>query len=112
MKHEHTHHVAADADKVYAALADIRNLPQYVPQMMAYSNETVKHLEKDPWDGLKFEMPAKYKAGKVPAEDKMTDIVRGRRPMSDLDQVVREWRAEGGDEARQLLATALSNAGR
>ena len=33
MKHEHTHHVAADADKVYAALADVRNLPHYVPQM-------------------------------------------------------------------------------
>ena len=26
VKHEHTHHVAADADKVYAALADVRNL--------------------------------------------------------------------------------------
>ena len=33
MKHEHTHHVAADADKVYAALADVSNLPHYVPQM-------------------------------------------------------------------------------
>ena len=31
VKHEHTHHVAADADKVYAALADVRNLPHYVP---------------------------------------------------------------------------------
>ena len=33
MKHEHTHHVAAPADKVYAALADVGNLPRYVPQM-------------------------------------------------------------------------------
>ena len=33
VKHEHTHHVAADADKVYAALADVSNLPHYVPQM-------------------------------------------------------------------------------
>lgn len=86
--------------------------PQYVPQVMAYNNETVKHLEKDPWDGLKFEMPAKYKAGKVPTEDKMTDIVRGRRPLTDIDAVVKEWRAAGGDEARQLLAAALADAGR
>jgi carbon monoxide dehydrogenase subunit G len=33
MKHEHTHHVAADADEVFAALADVRNLPHYVPQI-------------------------------------------------------------------------------
>jgi putative aldouronate transport system substrate-binding protein len=86
--------------------------PDYVSQVMAYSNETVKYLEKDPWDGLKFEMPAKYKAGKVPTEDKITDILRGRRPMSDLDVVIKEWRAAGGDEARQMLGTALTDAGR
>lgn len=86
--------------------------PQYVPQVMAYNNETVKYLEKDPWDGLKFEMPAKYKAGKVPFEDKVTDILRGRRPMTDLDVIIKEWRAAGGDEARQLLATSLTDAGR
>lgn len=86
--------------------------PQYVSQLLAYSNETVKNLEKDPWLGLKFEMPAKYKAGMQPTEDKMTDIVRGRRPASDIDVVVKEWRAAGGDEARQLLASALAESGR
>jgi putative aldouronate transport system substrate-binding protein len=86
--------------------------PKYVPDLLAYANETVKHLEKDPWDGLKMEMPAAFKAGSVPFEDKITDVVRGRRPMSDLDVIVKEWKANGGDEARQLLATALSNAGR
>lgn len=86
--------------------------PQYVPQLLAYSNETVKHLEKDPWDGLKFEMPSRYKAGMVPTEDKITDIVRGRRPLGDLDAVVKEWRAAGGDEARDLLGAARADAGR
>jgi putative aldouronate transport system substrate-binding protein len=86
--------------------------PDFVPQVMAYSNETVKYLEKDPWDGLKFEMPAKFKAANVPTQDKITDIVRGRRPLSDLDAVVTEWRAAGGDEARQMLAAALADAGR
>jgi putative aldouronate transport system substrate-binding protein len=86
--------------------------PNYVRDMLGYSNTTVKFLEKDPWDGLKFEMPAKYKAGLAPTDDKITDIVRGRRPLTDLDAVVTQWRAAGGDEARQLLATALSDAGR
>ncbi|MEV7225714.1 MULTISPECIES: extracellular solute-binding protein [Polymorphospora] len=83
--------------------------PNFVQDLLTYSNTTVRHLEKDPWEGLKFEMPAKYKAAAVPTEDKITDIVRGRRPISDLDAVVSEWRAGGGDEAREMLGTALSD---
>ena len=86
--------------------------PNYVPDMLAYANETVKILEKDPWDGLKLETPPAYKAGQVPTQDKITDVLRGRRPLSDLDVIVKEWKANGGDEARQLYATALSDAGR
>lgn len=86
--------------------------PSYVPDLLKYANETVKYLEKDPWDGLKMEMPAKYKANQVPFEDKITDVLRGRRPMSDLDAIVTEWRGNGGDEAREHLAKALSDAGR
>ncbi len=33
MEHEHTEHVAAPPDAVYAAIADVSNLPRYVPQM-------------------------------------------------------------------------------
>ena len=33
MKHEHTEFVAAPPDKVFSALADIDNLPRYVPQL-------------------------------------------------------------------------------
>jgi Polyketide cyclase / dehydrase and lipid transport len=35
MQHEHTEHVAAAPDAVYAAIADVGNLPKYVPQMTA-----------------------------------------------------------------------------
>jgi len=50
VKHEHTHHVAADADKVYAALADVSNLPHYVPQMTSAT----------PHDGDKVTVEARY----------------------------------------------------
>jgi carbon monoxide dehydrogenase subunit G len=33
MKHEHTEHVAAAPDAVYAAISDVSNLPRFVPQM-------------------------------------------------------------------------------
>jgi carbon monoxide dehydrogenase subunit G len=35
MEHEHTQHVAAAPDRVFSALADVGNLPRYVPQVIA-----------------------------------------------------------------------------
>jgi hypothetical protein len=35
VEHEHTEHVAAAPDAVYAAISDVRNLPRFVPQMTA-----------------------------------------------------------------------------
>ena len=35
MEHEHTQYVAAPPDRVFAALADVGNLPRYVPQATA-----------------------------------------------------------------------------
>jgi putative aldouronate transport system substrate-binding protein len=87
--------------------------PNYVKDLMAYNNATVKYLEKDPWDGIKIDYPATYKAQIVPTEDKITDMLRGRRPLTDLDGIVNEWRTSGGgNEARDLLAKARSDAGR
>ncbi|MEV4845946.1 extracellular solute-binding protein [Micromonospora matsumotoense] len=86
--------------------------PNYVQDMLTYSNAMVKYLEKDPWDGVKLEMPAAYKANQVPTEDKFTDMLRGRRPLSDTDAIVQEWKANGGEEARELLAKSLPKAGR
>src|SRR5262245_17502037 len=44
VKHEHTHHVAAPADKVYAALADVSNLPRYVPQLTSATPHDGDHV--------------------------------------------------------------------
>lgn len=35
MEHKHTEFVAASPERVFAALADVSNLPRYVPQMTA-----------------------------------------------------------------------------
>ena len=34
MQHEHTEHVAASPDAVYAAISDVANLPRFIPQMI------------------------------------------------------------------------------
>lgn len=33
MEHRHTQHVAASPDRVFCALANVKNLPRYVPQL-------------------------------------------------------------------------------
>jgi uncharacterized protein YndB with AHSA1/START domain len=35
MQHEHTEHVAAPPEAVYAAISDVSNLPKFVPQLTA-----------------------------------------------------------------------------
>ena len=37
MQHEHTEHVAASPDAVYAAISDVSKLPRFVPQLTAAS---------------------------------------------------------------------------
>ncbi|MDQ7904605.1 extracellular solute-binding protein [Phytohabitans sp. ZYX-F-186] len=87
--------------------------PKYVPDLLSYSNAMVKFMETNPWDGIKLEFPATYKSQTVPYEDKITDIVRGRRPLTEFDGLVNEWKtAGGGNEARDFLAKARSDAGK
>jgi hypothetical protein len=46
MQHEHTEHVVASPDAVYAAIADVTNLPSFVPQMTA-ARESDGRVEVD-----------------------------------------------------------------
>lgn len=50
MQHEHTEHVAAAPDAVFAAIADVSNLPRFVPQITAAR----------PTDGDLVEIDARY----------------------------------------------------
>ena len=47
MEHEHTEHVAASPDAVYAAISDVRNLPRFVPQMTGARPTDGDHVEID-----------------------------------------------------------------
>jgi uncharacterized membrane protein len=47
MQHEHTEHVAAPADAVYAAIADLGNLPRFVPQLTAVRAAEGDQIEVD-----------------------------------------------------------------
>ena len=91
------------------AIIQTPDSPNYVKDLLTYSNATVKYLEKDPWAGIKLEFPANYSKVIQPAEDKIQDVLRGRRPVSDIDTIVKEWRDGGGEEGRQFLTKALTD---
>jgi putative aldouronate transport system substrate-binding protein len=43
--------------------------------------------------------------------DGITDIIAGRRPISDYDQMVKDWQDNGGEQIRKELLDALSTQG-
>lgn len=47
MQHEHTEHVAAAPDAVYAAIADVSNLPKFVPQLTGARQTSDGRIEVD-----------------------------------------------------------------
>ena len=40
--------------------------------------------------------------------DGVRDIVAGRRPLNDLDQLARDWQTGGGDQIRKELQDAIA----
>ena len=47
MQHEHTEHITATPDAVYAAISDVTNLPRFVPQMTAARHAAGDTVEVD-----------------------------------------------------------------
>ena len=43
--------------------------------------------------------------------DGITDIIVGRRPMTDYDQIVKDWQTNGGEQARKEYSESLAAAG-
>jgi putative aldouronate transport system substrate-binding protein len=86
--------------------------PNFVEDLLTYSRNSLRYREPDLFDGIKLELPPNYSKLLVITEDKFTDIVRGRRPVSDHAQVVEEWRRAGGDEGRAFMEKVLADNGR
>jgi uncharacterized protein YndB with AHSA1/START domain len=78
MEHEHTQHVAAAPDRVFSALADVGNLPRYVPQLTA-----AERIDED-----KIKIQARYEGRTQEGEA----WFRANEPERRV-----EWGAPGGD---------------
>jgi len=81
MEHEHTEHVAAPPDAVYAAIADVSNLPRYVPQMTG---------ARESGDG-QVEVDARYGGHEQHGEAHFTKDPSQRRIEWSADSGYRGW---------------------
>ncbi|WP_371780702.1 sugar ABC transporter substrate-binding protein [Streptosporangium subroseum] len=86
--------------------------PEAVKLNVEWQNAGFKYIEKIPFDGIRVQRPSKMSGLQIPTEDKFTDIMRGRRPVSDAKQIVTEWQRDGGDEARDFYMKVLRDNGR
>jgi putative aldouronate transport system substrate-binding protein len=94
------------------ALVGTADVPSFVHDLLAYSRTTLRYREPDLFKGIQVELPAGYSRVMTTTEDKINDIVRGRRPVADLSQIVKEWRSAGGDEGRAFFEKVLADNGR
>jgi carbon monoxide dehydrogenase subunit G len=77
VEHEHTEHIAAAPDAVYAAISDVSNLARFVPQITAVR----------PTDGDRVEVDARYEGHEQHGEASFH---------ADADQRKIEWSAPSG----------------
>jgi len=105
MEHEHTQHVAVSPDRVFAAIADVRNLPRYVPQLTAAS----------PSDGGKVKIEARYEGHTQSGEawfktDESARRIEWGSPASDYRGWIQVSPDAEGSRLTLFLATAHGDA--
>jgi putative aldouronate transport system substrate-binding protein len=74
--------------------------PDYVQSATTYFNTAIKFMDKDLFAGIRVEEPAQLQQAGQPVIDKVNDIIFGRRPVSDLETIRKEWRDSGGEVGR------------
>ncbi|MBO3749085.1 extracellular solute-binding protein [Streptosporangiaceae bacterium NEAU-GS5] len=86
--------------------------PTYIKTFGDYLKVWESSIEDYPFKGIRTQDPSKMAAAQQPMEDKVLDIVKGRRPLTDLTTAVQEWKAAGGEEARTFYMKVLKDNGR
>ena len=105
MEHEHTEHVAAAPDRVFAAIADPENLPHYVPQLTS-----VRRAEGD-----KLTIEARYEGHTQRGEawfraDESQQRIEWGAPESEYHGWIQVSPEADGSRLTLFLATAHGDA--
>lgn len=77
-----------------------------------WQTKASKILEADPFVGIRVETPSKMAGLVTPTEDKMQEIFRGKRPVSEWPKILKDWQEQGGNEAREFYMKVARENGR
>jgi putative aldouronate transport system substrate-binding protein len=89
----------------------LSDIPDFAERVSAAESVVIPIGVSDPTVGLVSETAvAKNVVLNNAALDGLRDILVGRRPLSDLDQVVRDWQSNGGDQIRREYMDAIARA--
>ena len=87
------------------------DIPDFAEQLSAAENTVIPIGVSDPTVGFVSDTAvAKNVVLNNAALDGIREIVVGRRPLAELEQVVKEWQAAGGDQMRREYMEAIARA--
>ena len=85
------------------------DLPNYAKVMYDTEHMLMPHAVSDPTFGQVSATDfAKGFTLTQSTNEGIVDIVVGRRPMSEFDQLVKDWQANGGDQIRKEYAESIA----
>ncbi|MEV4468802.1 extracellular solute-binding protein [Nonomuraea sp. NPDC049504] len=83
-----------------------------VQSLWDWQTKAAAILENDPFVGIRVERPSKMAGLVTPTEDKMQEIFRGKRPISEWPKILKDWQEQGGNEAREFYMKVARENGR
>jgi putative aldouronate transport system substrate-binding protein len=86
-------------------------IPDYAKAAIDFEKAVMPLGIQDPTIGIATTTVDKLGASLTQSlQDAVFDLVTGRRPMSDYDQVVADWRSQGGDQIRTEIQQVIAAA--
>ncbi|THV38577.1 extracellular solute-binding protein [Glycomyces buryatensis] len=81
-----------------------------VQRVFDYNASVLEYAEVDIFEGLRVEGPAAFKDARATLEDQENDVSYGRAELSEIDSMVEDFLAAGGEEAREHYTAAYRTA--
>jgi putative aldouronate transport system substrate-binding protein len=85
--------------------------PSYVEEFTTWMAEATRFVQPGTFWGQRILEPARFNSLQTLATDFEADVLRGRKPASELDALIAEWRSRGGDELRDFYGQAAETLG-
>jgi putative aldouronate transport system substrate-binding protein len=81
--------------------------PGFVEEYCTWQQRAGEFAKEPLFYGMNIAEPSQYASISQPFEDLESDIARGRKPLSALDDAIKTWKASGGEQLRAFYQEIL-----